>query len=400
LKGALGKAFLWDYLGGLVIAVSLPIAFLPALGLLKTTFLMGLLNACAALILLLAVCRRQAIRAAVWLGLVAVFASNVAGMAGAQRLERFLEEEQYEDERVEVLRWSPYQKIVLTRSPRGAVALYLNNQGQFRSGLSEVIYHEALVHPAMTLAGFRRSVLILGGGDGLALREVLKYPEVQRVTLVDIDRAVVDLATTLPVLRALNEGSFSDPRVEVVTDDAFGFVKRERGADRYDVIIVDLPDPTDDSLARLYSKPFYGMLRRLIGPRGVVAVQSSYFMSFVQRTIFVTMIAAGFRSVAAYHPAGQGAYDAVTLGSHRGDVRDALDHLQVPVESMLIRDRRSLARVFAVPGPPFRWRDVRVNRLFTPTILNDPAHHPFWNYQLKPQLRRLWERWGGARMQG
>ena len=132
-------------------------------------------------------------------------------------------------ETVSVLRRSPYQKIVLTQTSGGLTRLYLNGQQQFESGVPERLYHEGLVHPAMTMAGGRRNILVLGGGDGLALREILKYPEVQRVTLVDIDRQMIDLSSRFPVMQALNRASFMDPRAHGAVEDAFMFVMHAAG---------------------------------------------------------------------------------------------------------------------------------------------------------------------------
>jgi len=389
LKGALGKAFFWDYFGGLVIAVSLPIVFLPNLGLLRTTFLMGLLNACAAGILILAVGVRRRIHVLVKLGLGAVLAINIGGVLTAHRWEVFFEQERYGDqEEVVVFRRSPYQKIVLTQSPEGLLRLYLNGQEQFESGTSERLYHEFLVHPAMAIADRHDEILILGGGDGLALREVLKYPDVGRVTLVDIDREVVELSKRFEAMRALNAASFFDPRVEVVIEDAFMFVKRARGARRYDVMVIDFPDPTDETLARLYAKEFYAMVRRLLHPQGVVAIQSSFFLTFYHRTIFTTVKAAGFSSVLAYRP--HGAFNAVTLAGMRDDLASALEAMAVPVQtSSVVRTRHDLDRLI-VYGQirPYQWIGVQANSLFLPTILRDPDRVSLWQNYLKPRLKR------------
>jgi len=392
LKGALGKAFFWDYVGGLLISVSLPLVFLPNFGLLRTAFLMGLLNATAALLLCLALGVRHRIRPALTVGLIVVLALNITGVAMAHRLERLLEQTRYESQEQEtllVLRRSPYQKIVLTEAAGHVLKLYLNGQEQFASGPSEQWYHEALVHPAMVLSGQHQTVLILGGGDGLALREVLKYPEVQQVTLVDIDRAVVELATEWPALRALNHDSFRDRRVTVVTDDAVRFVRRAQGQQLYDVIIVDFPDPTDDNLARLYAKEFYGLLRHLLDPEGVVAIQSSAFLTFYHRTIVTTVRAAGFPTVLAYCP--QGASGAVTLGSLRQDLVTRLERLAVPVPTAWLHTRRDLARLIVYGTVrPYQWAGVDATSLLWPTILRNPDRFSLWRHYLQPRLRRWW----------
>src|SRR5437762_11318931 len=127
------------------------------------------------------------------------------------------EEQLYHDEVVHA-QSSPYQRIVVTRSARG-FSLFLNGNLQF-SSVDEYRYHEALVHPAMQAAEGRKRVLILGGGDGLAAREVLRYPEVESVTLVDLDPAITSLAVKYPELHELNQGSLEDARLHLLNDDA------------------------------------------------------------------------------------------------------------------------------------------------------------------------------------
>ena len=149
--------------------------------------------------------------------------------------------------------------------------LTLNGHPQF-STRDEHRYHEALVHPPMALARSRANVLILGGGDGLALREVWKYPDVDRATLVDLDPAMTDLGKYDARFTKWNVASMADPRLVVRNEDAWKFL--EAGRELFDVIIVDLPDPTNISLSKLYSVEFYTRLRARLAPGGMAAIQS------------------------------------------------------------------------------------------------------------------------------
>ncbi|HEX2299789.1 MAG TPA: spermidine synthase, partial [Pseudonocardiaceae bacterium] len=161
--------------------------------------------------------------------------------------------------------------------------------------------HEALVHP--TLAGSRQRVLVLGGGDGLAVREVLRYPDVREVVEVELDPAVVRLARTDPRLRALNRGSLDDPRLRVVYADAFDWLRHTRNAqDRYDAVIVDLPDPDSTATAKLYSTEFYALARRALAPGGRMVVQagSPYFAPDTFSCVLSTVHSAGLAAV-PYH---------------------------------------------------------------------------------------------------
>ncbi|MGH3438028.1 MAG: polyamine aminopropyltransferase, partial [Sciscionella sp.] len=185
-----------------------------------------------------------------------------------------------------------------TQSISGSdVRLFLDGDLQFSSP-DEYRYHETLVHPV--LAARRHSVLILGGGDGLALREVLRYPDVSTVTLVELDPAMIHLARTDPRLSALNHHSFDDPRVHVVNADAMAWLKTVRGT--YDAAIVDMPDPDATSTAKLYSVEFYGMVRRTLNPGGEMVVQagSPYFAPKSFWCIDASVRAAGW-SALEYH---------------------------------------------------------------------------------------------------
>jgi spermidine synthase len=189
-------------------------------------------------------------------------------------------------------RSTPYQRIVLTRGPRG-FSLYLNGALQF-SSVDEYRYHEALVHPAMVRAPARSRVLILGGGDGLAAREVLRYPEVRSITLVDLDPGVTGLASSYPELVALNGGALSDPRLRLVNDDAMRFLAESRGL--YDVVLIDFPDPHNFSVGKLYTTRFYELLQQRLAPEGVAVVQSTSPL-YARRsfwTVDATLRAAGF----------------------------------------------------------------------------------------------------------
>ncbi len=194
---------------------------------------------------------------------------------------------------------SAYQRLVVTRSRQGDTRLFLDGALQFATS-DEYRYHESLVHPAMALAPRRQRILLLGGGDGLATREILKWPEVERVTLVDLDPAVTDLAQRHPALLAANEGALADPRVEIVNTDAYLFLDDSPLA--FDVILVDLPDPNHESLAKLYSRPFYALLRQRLGAGAMVAVQSTspYFAREAFWSIVATAEAADLHPV-PYH---------------------------------------------------------------------------------------------------
>jgi spermidine synthase len=219
------------------------------------------------------------------------------GLAVADQAGRFFEKRLYDDE-ILFARQTPYQKIVVTRF-REDLRLFLDGNLQF-SSLDEYRYHEALVHPALSLSVSQESVLVLGGGDGLGVREVLKWPGVKKVVLVDIDPAMTRIARTYPSLKAQNSGALDDPRVTLVHEDAFTYLNKTGAL--FSVIIGDLPDPNSEALAKLYSREFYSMIRRRLAPGGAFVTQatSPLFSRDAFWCIERTVAAAGF-STTPYH---------------------------------------------------------------------------------------------------
>ncbi len=256
-----------DYVGALAASLAFPVLIVPHLGLMSASLVFGCLNlAVAGLSLWLF--REAATRLAVGVWALALTGSVLA-LYGSEKMVSVAEANLFEDE-VILSQATPYQHITLTRF-RDRIRLFLDNSIQFDSQ-DEYRYHESLVHPAMALAPRRDSILILGGGDGLAAREVFRHPEVKAVTLVDLDAAVTTLFASHPDLAALNNHALSDPRLKVVSQDAWKFL--ETTTDSYDVIIADLPDPKSIALSKLYSREFYGLVVEHLSAQGLLVVQS------------------------------------------------------------------------------------------------------------------------------
>jgi spermidine synthase len=286
-----------DYFGALLGGLLFAFFALPTLGLTYTPLALGAINFVVASVLLWRyrslLTNRLRLMVAFWGLAVGLVLLGV----WMRPIVLFGEQSQYRD-RVVFEKQTPYQRIVITEW-KGHHWLYLNNHVQF-STYDEVRYHEPLVHPAMQLAGSREHVLILGGGDGLAVREVIKYADVKRVTLVDLDAEIIALSKTYPALRAANKGSLEDPRLKIVTGDAGKFLTDS--TDLYDVIIIDLPDPKGPDLARLYSREFYRDCLAHLSADGVVVTQASSPLH-AQRAflcVYQTMQSAGFE-VVPYH---------------------------------------------------------------------------------------------------
>ncbi|MCM8536192.1 MAG: polyamine aminopropyltransferase [Lentisphaeraceae bacterium] len=260
-----------DYIGALVASLIFPFILVPHLGLNKSGILAGAANVFIAFLLTL---KFKPLLKRTYKKLVSACVLCLVFLAGlyftSTKMISHMEDSVYQDEII-FAKNSKFQRIVITRW-RDDLRLYLNGHLQF-SSIDEYRYHEVLVHMPMSAAKKRESVLILGGGDGLAISQVLKYPEVEKVTLVDLDNEVTDIFKNNPMLRQLNNDAFHDSRVEVVNTDALHFLNNTKH--RYDVIIADLPDPSDAGLAKLYSKSFYGLAARHLNPGGKLMTQST-----------------------------------------------------------------------------------------------------------------------------
>lgn len=270
-KDLVSRVLTFDYVGSLFAAILFPILLVPRLGLVRTSLLFGMLNALVGLYgtwLLRSLIRGRV--APLRARALVVMLLLAAGWIGARHFTTLAEDDLYAD-RIIYSRTTPYQRIVMTRTMHG-FDLFLDGNLQFSSA-DEYRYHESLVHPAMSSVANARRVMILGGGDGLALREVLKYPGVESVTLVDLDHEITLLAGSFKELARLNAGAMRDPRVRIVNDDAMTWLAR--GNDRFDVAIVDFPDPNSYGLGKLYTGRFYRLLRTRLSPDAAVAVQST-----------------------------------------------------------------------------------------------------------------------------
>lgn len=270
LRVTVANVLALDYVGALFASVAFPLLLTPYLGMLRTAFLFGLLNVAVAAVGLRIL--KQSLRHARGLKAAAIASmlALIAGFLCSGLFSSFAESLLYQDAIV-LTRQTPYQRVTVTRW-RNDVRLFIDGNLQF-SSVDEHRYHEALVHPAMSASPNARRVLILGGGDGMTAREVLKYPSVERIDLVDLDPDMVALFRDRPVLAELSDRALSNPRVRVHIEDAGKFI--EHSDEYWDVILIDLPDPNNLSLARLYTVSFYKSLIKRLAVNGVVTTQAT-----------------------------------------------------------------------------------------------------------------------------
>jgi len=296
-KDLVSRVLTFDYLGALFASLLFPIVLVPKLGLVRTSLAFGLLNGLVGLWSTWLL--ESVLPSTTRLRIKAVLVSVVllVGLAMGGQLTELFEEQLYNDEVVHALS-TPYQRIVITRGHRG-FSLFLNGNLQF-AAVDEYRYHEALVVPAMRAAKDVKRVLILGGGDGLAAREVLRFPEVEAITLVDLDPAMTKLAVNYEELAALNKHSLENPKLRVINDDALRFIDETK--ELFDVVIIDFPDPNNFSLGKLYTTKFYSMVKRHIAEGGVAVIQSTSPL-FARKSFWCideTVRAAGF-ATRPYH---------------------------------------------------------------------------------------------------
>ncbi len=306
LKDLVSQVLTFDYLGALVVAIAFPLLLVPYLGLIRTGLLFGLLNTAVA-VLALWLYRGQLIHLRAHVAAAAGTAVVLlAAFAGADRITSWAEDRFYADH-VIYAATTPYQRIIITQGHAGhddSVRLFLNGNLQFYAH-DEYRYHESLVHPAMAGFGAPRRVLILGGGDGMAAREVLKYPSVESVTEVELDANMTRLFSQQPLLRRLNHDSLLSPKLKVINEDAFQWLQKrldDPAAEPYDIIVIDFPDPSNFSIGKLYTTSFYALVDRNLSASGYAVVQTT--SPLIARksywTVAATLEAVGLR-IAPYH---------------------------------------------------------------------------------------------------
>jgi spermidine synthase len=295
-----------DYYGSLLGGVFFAFVGLPFLGLTYTPFVLGFINYAVAIVLLSVLWKDLEYKVKVRLSAAntAVILLLFFGLTGANKVIAQGEEMRYKD-RVIFSKQTKYQKLVITQS-NSDYWLFINGNQQL-STVDEIMYHEPLVHPVLKLYPNPKDVLILGGGDGCAAREVLKYNTVERITLVDLDPEMTKLALEHPVLSEINQHALDHEKVTTINQDGYSYLEKENKF--YDIIIIDLPDPKSIELGRLYSFEFYKLCNKVLRPNGLIVTQagSPYFAARSFKCIEKTISEAGFSTVPIHN-------QVITLG--------------------------------------------------------------------------------------
>ncbi|AQQ52007.1 polyamine aminopropyltransferase [Planococcus lenghuensis] len=334
-RKSVARVLLTDYGFSLIGAVGFALVLRPWLGLIQTAFFIAIINISIAIWISFRF--RDEIKAPAVYQLIGILLALglMTGFLYGEKWSNGFEERLYADPIVYSADTN-YQRIVMTKEP-GDIRLYLDGQLQFAES-DEHRYHEALVHVPMSLAEQRSNILLLGGGDGIAVRELLKYPEIQTIDVVDLDPEMTRLATEHAELLRINQGSLLHDKVTVHNADAYQFLLQNQNW--YDVIIADLPDPNNEALNKLYTDGFYKLIRNHLNPGGFVSIQSTspLFATKAYWTISKTVEASDM-TVENYHvdvPSfGNWGF---TLASREDFTMEQISQLELQVETDYLKE--------------------------------------------------------------
>ncbi len=361
-----------DYYGSLLGGLFFAFVGLPYLGLTYTPFVLGAINFIVALGLFFLV--RSHLKKKLRLGLTG-FALATAmlltiGVTFATPVILYGEQQRYKD-KIVYEKQSRYQRIVITQWQNN-FWLYINGNQQL-SSLDEAMYHEPLVHPAMSLSKNPQHILVLGGGDGCAVREILKYPQVAHITLVDLDPAMTDLGLHHPILVNMNEGALRNPKVSIINKDGYNYLEQTEAY--YDMILVDLPDPKTVELGRLYSYEFYKLCNRHLRPNGILITQagSPYYATRAFLCIDKTMRKAGFNTQQLHNQVltlGEWGWILGAKGTAGLDIKSTLQNMRFEnvKTAWLNHEAMSLITSFGKNIYAFTADTVEVNTIHNPVL--------------------------------
>ena len=354
-----------DYLGAFLASLAFPFILLPFLGVFNSSLSTGLLNLLVGILTFIwfkdKLTKKRRIMLKVQGILIGIFLIGL--MLFSKEVALYLENSMYDD-RVVFSKKTPYQQLVITKNKED-IRLFIDGNVQF-STIDEYRYHEPLVHVPMNLVNHRENVLILGGGDGLAARELLKYNDIKSITVVDLDKEMTDLAVKNRIMAELSEHSFENEKVHIINDDAFKFL--ENAKEYYDVIIIDLPDPNNQSLARLYSKEFYKVVKQKLARNGIVVTQatSPFFSPEAYWCIEKSLQAAGFKYTKPYHAYVPSFGDWGFMLASNNPIKEQEINVSVPTKFL---DDNSIKSLFHIEKDVKR-DGIKSSTLDHPEILN------------------------------
>lgn len=270
IRANLANIFTFDYIGGLVGSIAFPLILFPKLGFITTSLFVGTINIIVSLTIIIKYKRYIQNAMKIQFIIINVLILMCTALLSAKKITELIEGGLYRDDIV-YSEQTLYQKIVITKH-KDDIRLFIDGNLQFSSA-DEYRYHEALVHIPFLYTPKHERVLVLGGGDGLAVREILKYDDVKEIILVDIDPEMTKLCSTNNDIKAINNNSLSSDKLKIINEDAYKYVQENK--EKFDVIIIDLPDPNNETLNKLYTNVFYNYIKANLTETGVAVTQST-----------------------------------------------------------------------------------------------------------------------------
>jgi len=356
-----------DYYGSLLGGLFFAFIGLPYLGLTYTPFVLGLVNLVVSfwLFYVLKSHISQKLQRVLWISYLSVFLVVLGGLIFAKPLVLFGEQAKYKD-KIVFSEQTKYQKIVITKWSDW-FSLYINGNQQL-STFDEYLYHEPMVHTALGLTASKKNILILGGGDGCIARELLQYDAIESITLVDLDKKMIDLGKSNPIFTSINKNALSNPKVTTITADAYTFL--EQANDTYDVILVDLPDPNNVDLNKLYTKEFYTICYNHLAEGGTFITQSGspYYATKAFYCIDKTLKTAGFHTLPIHN-------QVLTLGEWGWILAKKTpiykeDLKTIDLENLQLKwlNKETLSSIASFGKPLADTTGVKINTIFEPTL--------------------------------
>lgn len=357
-----------DYYGSLLGGLFFAFVGLPYLGLTYTPFVLGLLNLGVSFWLFYVLKHEISKRLGRLIKIlyVLVLSAIVVGACFAKPLVLFGEQAKYKDKIVFTTQ-TKYQKIVITKW-NAWYSLYINGNQQL-STFDEYLYHEPMVHVTLGLAKKKTSILVLGGGDGCIVRELLKYDSVTAITLVDLDEAMLNLGANHTIFKDLNKGAFANAKVRTVAADAFTFLEQDTGL--YDAILVDLPDPNNVDLNKLYTKAFYKLCHNRLTKDGVFITQagSPYYATKAFYCIAKTLRASGFYTMPMHNQVLTLGEWGWVIGMKTPVTASAVAHLEINKDLNLKWLNTAAVKGLTAFGKPLvDTSAIRINTIFDPKL--------------------------------
>lgn len=356
-----------DYFGSLLGGLFFAFVGLPHLGLTYTPFALGLINFGVSLWLfneLKYKLNTRVIRTLSFLYII-IGVIILLGLYFAKPLVRYGEQAKYKDKIVFTTQ-SKYQKIVIT-SWNDWNSLYINGNQQL-STFDEYLYHEPMVHTTMGLSNSKKEILILGGGDGCAVREILKYNEVEKITLVDLDPTMIEIGKSNSIFVELNRNALNNHKVEIIIKDAFTFLEQSNKV--YDVILVDLPDPNNIDLNKLYTKEFYKICYSKLTNDGIFITQSGspYYATKAFYCINKTLLESGFKTLPLHNQILTLGEWSWIIGSKKTISINELNNIKLKDLKLKWLNKDVLPGLSAFGKPLIDTTGIEVNTIFSPTL--------------------------------